>query len=78
MNRNNNFIAVKTRENARDYACCKSATAGLGVVALLQICNCRVQRVKAPLSPEDPKEWPKGRMDMIDSNEQWKDVISKP
>ena len=46
MNRNNNFIAVKTRENARDYACRKSATAGLRVGALLsQICDCRAQKV---------------------------------
>ena len=35
MNRNNNFIAVKTRENTRDYACRKSATAGLRVGASL-------------------------------------------
>ena len=47
MKGNDCFYCVKTRENARNFARRKSATAGIRVGALLsQICDCRAQRVK--------------------------------
>ena len=46
MKGNDCFYCVKTRENARNFARRKSATAGIRVGALLsQICDCRAQRV---------------------------------
>ena len=47
MKGNDCFIALKICENARNFACWKSVTAGIRVGALLsQICDCRAPRVK--------------------------------
>ena len=40
-----------------------------------------IQKFQVRLSSKDPKpavpDWPKGRIYAIDSDEQWKDVVSK-
>ena len=54
---------------------------GFGIVEKCQSLSPPVQKFKVRLASKDPTpalpEWPKGRIYAIDSDEQWKDVLSK-